>query len=189
MKKPITPMTTMASRAIIRKLASSAPKPKCEARAARPIPAARPARGPIHERLGWACGAAAGWLAGAGAVAWRGAWAGADCVLLVAIEWRCMPDELPPPRRLASASLMCRVKPSTRAAAIITKFFILCLLSVEIDRRSVTAVLNQNYQVYWLSYFGIFEVSSEQRSDGGRIGREVKVDIGSGQPVPPVDRD
>ena len=47
----------------------------------------------------------------------------ADGGALGLTDWRCMPDELPPPRRLASASPMLSVKPSTRAAAIRAKFF------------------------------------------------------------------
>jgi hypothetical protein len=58
MKKPISIITATAIRPIIIMEASSSPKPKWEARAARPIPAARPASGPIQERLGCACGAA-----------------------------------------------------------------------------------------------------------------------------------
>ena len=118
MTRPMTTITAMTSRPIISMEASSSPKPKCEASAARPRPAARPASGPIHERLGCGCaapGAACG-LAAAGAAAWLGAGAAAGdfCGL---IDSRCMPEDEPPPRRLAaSASPVTSVKPSTSAA-------------------------------------------------------------------------
>ncbi|KFB69910.1 MAG: hypothetical protein CAPSK01_000306 [Candidatus Accumulibacter vicinus] len=59
MTRPITTSTAMTNRPIINIDASSSPKPKCEASAAKPRPAASPASGPIHERLGWAACAAA----------------------------------------------------------------------------------------------------------------------------------
>ena len=57
--------------------ANSSPKPKCDASAAKPKPAAKPAMGPIHERLGAAAAAPAP-AAGAAAVDCVGALSGAD---------------------------------------------------------------------------------------------------------------
>jgi len=109
--------------------ASSSPNPKWEARAARPMPAARPARGPIQERLGWAWGAAAAaageWLE-AGAAAWLGAAGPGVTDFWGLTASRCIPEDLPPPRRrAASASPVTSVKPRTRAAEKSAKDFIL----------------------------------------------------------------
>src|SRR5690606_23585445 len=93
----------------------SSPRPRCENRAARPRPAARPATGPIHERLG----AAAGVAAEAGvcvAAGWRGACWG--------VAWRCMPKLLPPPRRLASASGTPKPNDNTATIRVRKRFFI-----------------------------------------------------------------
>ena len=114
---PTTASTAMTARPINSILAKPSPKPKCDARAARPNPAARPASGPIHDRLGAAAAAAPG-AAAVAAVALLGACAGVapgdlsgDAVCF------CMPTDLPPPRRFAaSASLTPRVSPSVRTA-------------------------------------------------------------------------
>ena len=119
--KPITTITTRAIRAMVMKLASSAPKPKWLASAARPRPAARPASGPIHERLGAGAGAAA---AAGGVACWAfcvGAGlagvAGAVCCGTV----RFMP---PPPMRLASAGTPPRLRPTiiTLSKSLFRKF-------------------------------------------------------------------
>jgi hypothetical protein len=116
MMKPITAITAKISRPIIIMLASSAPKPKCEASAARPSPAARPASGPIHERPGWAAGVGAAGVAGAAEGARGAAAGGAE---------RCMPNDLPPPRRAASASLIEIVaRPNVRTTANSVSAFI-----------------------------------------------------------------
>jgi hypothetical protein len=122
MMKPMTSTAAITSRPIISIEAISSPKPRCEARAASPRPAARPASGPIHERLGCACGAAAA----VGALAVPGA-ASAD--LFVVVESRCMPEDLPAPKRLpaASASPTVSVKPRARMAASKEKVFMVVL--------------------------------------------------------------
>ena len=86
------------------------PMPKWLISAAMPRPAARPASGPIHERLG---AGAAGAAAAAGVVG--AACAGLAGAALGAAEGvlRCMPEEPPPPMRLASAAPGARLADST----------------------------------------------------------------------------
>ena len=100
MKKPMATMTAAASKPIITMEASSSPKPRCEAKAAIPRPAARPATGPIQERDGAAAAPAAG--AAAAGVAAVGALSGAAC--------RCVPMDLPEPMRLAASASMAAVE-------------------------------------------------------------------------------
>ena len=103
--KPMTTITPAASKPIINIEASSSPKPRCDASAASPRPAARPATGPIHEREGAA--AAAVPAAGAAAAVCAGALSGA--------AWRWVPSDLPDPMRLAaSASRATVVKPNAK---------------------------------------------------------------------------
>ena len=81
--------------------AMPSPRPKCESRAASPMPAASPASGPIQLRP---AGGAVGCRMAEGVAA--------ACALGLAAAWpasaftdsRCMPFDAPPPRRFASAS-------------------------------------------------------------------------------------
>ena len=99
----------VANKPIINIEANSSPKPRWEAKAASPSPAARPATGPIQEREGAAAAApAAGAADGVAAV---GALSG--------VAWRCVPMDLPEPMRLAaSASMATVVRPRLKTTAM-----------------------------------------------------------------------
>jgi hypothetical protein len=112
MKKRNSINAAIASRASIRKLAISSPSPRWVNSAARPRPAARPAIGPIQELF---CGAVVG---EAVFCCWR---CGVASCLAGAL--RCMPNDLLPPRRLASASCMTRPKPTKTANRLIKNCF------------------------------------------------------------------
>ena len=120
-RKPTTASTAITSRPIMSMLASSSPKPRCEASAARPRPAARPATGPIQLRLG-AAAAAAPVAPAAGAA--LGVASGA---LDGGVACRCMPRDLPPPIRLASASKWTAPRPSVITTASIDRKDFMCV--------------------------------------------------------------
>ena len=87
--------------------ANSSPKPKWDANAAIPKPAAIPATGPIHEREGVAAPAPAAGVAAAAGAAAVGAFSGA--------AWRWVPMDLPPPMRFAaSASIDTEERPTAK---------------------------------------------------------------------------
>ena len=109
MTMPTTTMTTSASRAISRNWPNSAPRPSELASQARPRPAARPPSMAPQGFLGAAAavlGAAAGLAAVVPAAFCVGAAGAAGGV--AASRWvtllDCLPMDLPPPRRRASAS-------------------------------------------------------------------------------------
>ncbi|MCY1369068.1 hypothetical protein D9M69_560860 [compost metagenome] len=116
MMKPTTAMAAITSRPIISMLARPSPKPRCEARAARPRPAARPAIGPIHLLRVDAAAAAGAAAAAPGAAV--GVCAGvAVGALAGGALWRCMPKDLPPPMRRASASMATEDRPMANTMA------------------------------------------------------------------------
>ena len=98
--------TAAPSSNIIIMLAMPSPMPRCENSAASPIPAARPASGPIQRLMpDWAAaaGAAAAALAGAAALGAAAGLAGMAS-RFITVESRLTPVLLPPPRRLAASA-------------------------------------------------------------------------------------
>ena len=128
-RKRIRKNAATASRAIMRKLPKAAPMPRWLISAAMPRPAAKPAMGPIQLRLAAAAGAApavaAAALAGAACWPWAGVagLAGTASGAVRAGMLRCMPEDLAPPRRLASASKGMLVATTATARAPINQFF------------------------------------------------------------------
>jgi len=108
MMKPITTMTTSASKANMMIWLKAPPRPSDEANQARPKPAAKPPSMAPHGRLG---ATGAGVAAGVAGLA-----AELVAALLPAGAWRCvtlgdcLPNEEPPPRRLASAAVPANVR-------------------------------------------------------------------------------
>src|SRR3990167_2231363 len=118
MKKRKAANAATTSRPIISMLARPSPKPRCEASAARPRPAARPAMGPIHLLRVDAAAAAGAPAAAAGAAALAGVWAGVALGALAGgALWRCMPKDLPPPMRRASAAMATDDRPMANTMA------------------------------------------------------------------------
>ena len=126
MIKRMTTKAATASKAIIRKLPIASPMPKWLIKAAMPKPAAKPASGPIHERLAGAAatpglaGAACCGVACAGAAGLAGVASGA--VRAGMLRW--VPAELPPPKRLACASEGAKLRATAASSTPRIKVFI-----------------------------------------------------------------
>ena len=104
----------------------ASPMPKWLISAAMPRPAARPASGPIHDRLGAAAGAAAA----AGVACVGAAWAGVAGLAgtsgaVLAGMLRCRPVDWPPPSRLASEMEGSVAPTRATTTAAMSQFFML----------------------------------------------------------------
>ena len=143
----IATKATTASSISITKLARPSPMPRWLKRAASPRPAASPATGPSHDRLG-AAAAAAPALAGAAAAAgvpgllgWAllGVALGGVCAGCLSGALRCMPAGLPPPSRRASASIGVNATARPATSAAINQVFMVALLTELNHRRAAGA--------------------------------------------------
>jgi uncharacterized protein YqgC (DUF456 family) len=126
-RKTTRAMPATASSASMRKLPKASPRPRWLIRAAMPRPAARPAMGPIQDRLAAAAGAApatgAAALAGVACCAGVAGLGGGASGAVRAGMSRCMPAGLPPPKRLASETEGSVVPTSATTRAPRSQFF------------------------------------------------------------------
>src|SRR5450432_33173 len=133
------------SSATMRMFAKPSDNPKCESNAASPMPAARPASGPIQRDAPEAAGAAAlGGIACDGATGPEGATLGV--LAGGGVAWRCAPRLRPPPRRRASAvSVATTAVAAMIASARIRNRFMQCLRYSFRVRFLVTGLIHPTY--------------------------------------------
>jgi hypothetical protein len=96
--------------------------------------------------LGAAAGAAAGELGAAGVACWAGA-AG-----LGATDWRCMPKDLPPPRRAASALPMLSPSAMNTAKAATIDFFICISINLKQGRKTKCSLEVLNFRLTLMKF-------------------------------------